>query len=203
MSFQILSTVYAVNGNGDFESCKPLPDPTQSEKKSLNKEILEAVIDTLPEMRKLEEVLDNYYYNLHDDKKLDRFSNLFSHLLVDNPSIFSMLDSAQKAQVLFDKYNDLVLTELLKTEDYQTHHQSLQSKIVEWTRDESLNPEIAEKICKNFKSQIIQLHSNFLTVAIANSLGVKPSSLHFSSVQKSVDLDVSNIDFSLLKNSCL
>jgi hypothetical protein len=158
--------------------------------KILDRETLEAFLSVLPEMRRLEEVLDHFYYQLHDDKKLPQFSSFFSQILANNPDVFCTLDLNQKAQILFDKYREITLTELYETDNFQTVYRSLLTLGALVTTRASMIKEIIDKNCK---SRLHYLHCDVIAFAIAPVIYSQPSTLHFSSHFQSIDLNLEGV----------
>ncbi len=72
----------------------------EKQKKPLTRQDLEAIIDVLPEMRVIEDVMDSFYNKLHEDDKLPQFTRIFSQILSNNTSIFEHLKSIEKAQYI-------------------------------------------------------------------------------------------------------
>ena len=169
------------------------------EKKTLGMEELEALIDVLPEMRMLEEVMDNFYSKLHDDSKLSQFSRIFCQILTNNSNVIQGLDSFKKAQLLFGKYVELTLLNLYKTEKFEIAFKSLQRKVGEFLQDGSIAQMTTKIVDKNYKSRIISLHSSFIGFAVGSVLDIKPWDIRFSSEYQSTGLDENGIDLSILK----
>ncbi len=159
--------------------------------KGLDRETLEALLDVLPDMRRLEEILDHFYYQLHDDKKLPQFSSFFSQILANNPDVFCTLDLNQKAQILFDKYREITLAELYETDNFQTVYRSLELTLGGLATTHACV--IKEIIDKNCKSYLHYLHADFIYFAIAPAIHSQPSTLHFSSHFQSVDLNLEGV----------
>ncbi len=159
--------------------------------KILDLETLETLLSVLPNMHRLEEVLDHFYYQLHDDKKLPQFSCFFSQILAKNPDVFCTLDLNQKAQILFDKYREITLAELYETDNFQTVYRSLEPTLGGLAATQASM--IKEIIDKNCKSRLHYLHSDIIAFAIAPVIHSRPSTLHFSSHFQSVDLNLEGV----------
>ncbi len=80
-------------------SCKPIGN-LKEEKKPLETGELQALIDVMPEMRKVEEVLDLFYNKLHEDDKLPQFTNFFSQIM----ATILMLSSFKIAKANHNNY---------------------------------------------------------------------------------------------------
>jgi hypothetical protein len=180
-----------------FGSYKPVVN-SKEEKKPLDTGELQALIDVMPEMRRVEEVLDLFYNKLHEDDKLPQFTNFFSQILANNPHAFQLQDCKGKSQILFDCYRELTLANLYRTEEYQQAYKSLFGRIKEGIQDGSYDQKVLELIDKNCKSRINFLHCCFIAVAIAKLLEIKSWEINFSSELKPTNLDLRKVDFSIL-----
>lgn len=181
--------------NRDVYSLLPQRFPTlQLGQNILGDQEIEAIMAVLPEVHHLENVLDQFYYKLHDDRKLSQFSTFFSQILADNRAVFTSLSIQHKAQILFDKYRELTLSELLKSSDYQAAYQPLQQKIGEWIDNSTLT----EKIYKIYFSRAHLLHSCFVAFAVADPLQSRPGLISLSPDYQPRDLILPDTQISLL-----
>jgi hypothetical protein len=142
----------------------------------LGREELAAIIDNLPDLQTLHEVLDNFCFRLHDDKKIPQVSSVFSQIMADNPGLFKNLANSQKAQILFDKYTESTLTDLIQTEAYRAAYHVFQQTL----GMDGYFRAVKEIVDSSNKGRVHVLHSDFVAFAIAKSLGVKVSDLRFN-----------------------
>lgn len=192
-------------GNSDFFANSKI-DSYQSlklvePKASLGNTEMEALIDVLPETHVLENMMDNFYYNLHEDSKLPLFSDIFHRTLSNNSTALQNLNPSSKAQILFNKYVEFTLSQLSNQESFKKSFDSLYKKAHEILKENIDENMTAAFINANHKSRINRLHSSFITVAIAKALDVQPEDIQFSSKCPSVDLTLPNIDLGHSLNS--
>jgi hypothetical protein len=182
----------------NLEIVGEIMEPIASERiqeKIIDKERVQNFMNRLPEMEKLGEVLDNFYYRIHKDKDLPKFSTFFYEIIENNRSTFEGLDANQKAQILFDKYSELSLARLSMTEEYQNTYHSLEDIIKKWVKD-AAGPIVAEKVDQTNKKRVNR-HSDFIAVAIVRLMDLKPSAIQFSYEYCHRDLDLSKVSISI------
>jgi hypothetical protein len=186
------------HANGCNHTSSPVSSPATATKSTIAKKnipdigLVEAAIDSSPEMGKILQLMWDFYSRLHVDKEVPALAAKFEQLLKKNSVFFKGLDTQQKVQALYDKYIEVTFSAFLATEDYKRNYGPIYRLIADWVGDPITTNRIMkdkiERVCRG------RIYGTFLAFAIGQALKIDPVKIHFSECRPS-SLDIDDVDF--------
>ncbi len=85
---------------------------SKKEQKSLNPEMIRALLDVSPEMQQIDDLVDRRCYALHQDRKLGKFSALFQEVIEENKGLFSKT-TKEEASLLYQFHSDAIVSPII------------------------------------------------------------------------------------------
>jgi len=179
--------------NGSYN--KPLQEnKAKSSDSSLLENVLLDILTNSPEMKDIENIVDQHFYTIHGDKdSIEKLERLFSKFIQANSSNLSNRSktSLEKADEIFDAYREAYLITAQKDSTFQDAIEKQQRALAVWGTWFPAS-KIESAIQSMVLARIKTFHSTVPGLALEKVLSLAPYSLrfpfpdHFSSAQTDI-----------------
>lgn len=140
------------------------------EEKQLSSDAIQMLLEVSPEIDEIDGLLDARCYTLHKDEKLACFSEAFKTIIKENENLFSNKSSLDKAEILFNFHSHAATFLIIQSEKLSSLVDSFFNMLEGSYKTEKTKSAITSEITKKLKERIINLHSNYVRIAIADAL---------------------------------
>lgn len=140
------------------------------EQKQLSSDAIRMLLEVFPEINKIDELLDTRCYTLHKDEKISCFSEAFKTIIKENENLFSNKSSIDKAEILFDFHAHATTSPITQSKEFYSFIDSFFEMLDGSYKTEETKSTITLEATKKLKERIINLHSNYVRIVIADAL---------------------------------
>ncbi|MCP5508790.1 MAG: hypothetical protein H7A39_00030 [Chlamydiales bacterium] len=147
-------------------------DDADSKVGQIDSSMLGLLLSSIPEMRSIEDMLDERCYLLHEDFKLNLFTDLFKQIVCLNDPIFSSKSNEENANILFNVHFRIIIHQVKASDKFDTLIRQIFDRLEGLQKTPTVRESIRLEVENLLKERFLRLHSCFLRLAVSSALGL-------------------------------